>query len=72
MVKQANATQATTYPGEVKSVKGYYEWEDNWEIYLYTTLGHNVVPLSYSIIYYTVDIHSVRTSISPLNIDIIK
>ena len=34
---------------ELKSDKGYYEWEDGWENYLSTIPGQNGVPLSYVI-----------------------
>ena len=47
VAKQAKATQAGADPGELKSDKGFYDWDDKWENYLSTIPGQNGVPLSY-------------------------
>ena len=49
VAKQCKATQAGADPGELKSDKGYYEWEDCLENYLSTIPGQNGVPLLYVI-----------------------
>ena len=49
VAKQAKATQAGADPGELKSDKAFYEWDDKWENYLSTIPGQTGVPLSYVI-----------------------
>ena len=49
VAKQAKAIQAGADPGELKSDKRFYEWDDKWENYLSTIPGQNGVPLSYVI-----------------------
>ena len=47
VAKHSKATQAGAEPPELKSDKGFYDWEDRWENYLSTIPGQNGVPLSY-------------------------
>ena len=47
VAKQCKATQAGAEPQELKSDKGFHEWEDRWDNYLSTIPGQNGVPLSY-------------------------
>ena len=49
MAKQAKVTQAAKDPGELKSDKGYCEWENRWESFIYTIPGQNGIQLSYII-----------------------
>ena len=49
VAKQAKTIQAGADPGELKSDKRFYEWDDKWENYLSTIPGQNGVPLSYVI-----------------------
>ena len=45
--KQSKATQTGADPGELKSDKGFYDWDEKWENYLSTIPGQNGIPLSY-------------------------
>ena len=47
VAKKIKATQTAANTGELKSDKGYYEWEDKWKNYVSTIPGQNGIPLSY-------------------------
>ena len=49
VVKQSKTLQIAADPGELKSDKGYHNWNQRWENYLSTIPGQNGVPLSYVI-----------------------